>query len=535
MLADITKGPIDPDDPGYRELLSNLQGNILKPHGRDHAVHIFLEFKPDREHVYDWMRRFAECYVTSAAQQRIDARLRAPAPQDQQSAPPVPEKLFANLFLSATGYRALGYSAAEIDRAFAADRHETDRHRDILTFSQGMAAQWQVLHDPAPETWELPSRGQRIDAMILLAHAEVAQLLDYLCKVLGEVAEVANIVAVESGHKLYAHEHLVEPFGYRDGLSQPVLLRDRAASTPSAFDPSTWSHADPWNPSASLDLVLCCDPFAPQEQDCYGSYLVFRKLEQNVQGFHQRTRDLARLLGSKAEWAQSLVMGRFRDGTPLVSSATDGMCQAAIERSDFTYDTDRSGKNCPFQAHIRRLNPRHESAIHRQDMTAQREIVKAEREHRIVRRGIPYGTLPQAYLSSVSLDEYPIEQLPTHGVGILFMCFQGNLSNQFGYLQAVLANSKARSAGTQVFVGVDPIAGQPTASQQATLDANPHVTLSGDTLPMEPLWSKQWHEPPLTPFIFEGFVTLKGGEFLFAPSLPFLKNPAPPGQNGTAV
>jgi deferrochelatase/peroxidase EfeB len=306
------------------------------------------------------------------------------------------------------------------------------------------------------------------------------------------------------------------------------------------FNPSMSSPSVPWNPSASLDLVLLCDPFASPGKDCYGSHLVFRKLEQNVQGFHRRIRELAGQLGDETEpaqaveWAQAIVMGRFRDGTPISVSGVNGMSSSAIIRNDFNYHQDRSGDNCPFQAHIRRLNPRHESAIHRKELAIQGEIVKAEREHRIVRRGIPYGTLPQDYLACRSLHTYDLHRLPKEGVGMLFMCFQRSLSNQFGYLQAILANSEARSAGTQVFVGVDPIVGQRPASQYATLHTHRHVTLTGETLPMEPLWSKKRAEQPLTPFVFEGFVTLKGGEFLFAPSLPFLQNPAP-GQSEVSI
>jgi deferrochelatase/peroxidase EfeB len=525
MLDILKDGPINPENSKYQVMLCNLQGNILKPHGRAYAVHIFLKFKPNKEGVCNWMGGFADRYVTSAEQQCLDAEQRTK------------EKLFGNLFLSATGYEALGYSWEEIKCKFAVDQEKEDQHLAILRFTEGMEDHGQLLNDPAPETWEWAYRGRKIDAMILLAHAETSQLLGHMCTVLSEVAIVADVLTVELGHKLRnASGDSVEPFGYRDGISQPVFLQKNAQSTPPVFNPSEWQPSDPWTPSASLDLVLLPDPFATSEQDCFGSYLVFRKLEQNIRGFHQRIRELAGLLECDIERAQALVLGRFRDGTPLVKHSTPLSLSPTVkatrsETDNFDYQKDRGGDKCPFQAHIRRLNPRHESAAHQKQEEIKREIVQAERRHRIVRRSIPYGMLPQDYLSGAP-HEYLIDQLPTCGVGILFMCFQRSLSNQFGYLQTVLANSESRSAGTQTFVGVDPIIGQPTANQSVTPNPNHHVTLEGNTLPVEPLWPKRRDEPPYTPFPFQGFVTLKGGEFLFAPSLHFLKNPRPPGEGG---
>ncbi|MEO3707408.1 hypothetical protein AAFM79_23835 [Trichormus azollae HNT15244] len=36
--------PIDSTDPQYQDVLEDLQGNILKGHGRNKSVHIFLTF-----------------------------------------------------------------------------------------------------------------------------------------------------------------------------------------------------------------------------------------------------------------------------------------------------------------------------------------------------------------------------------------------------------------------------------------------------------------------------------------------------------
>lgn len=542
MTVDLKDGPIDPEADKYQAMLCNLQGNILKPHGRKHAVHIFLKFTAGEDAVRKWMRDFAVSYVTSAKKQRIQAK-QLSEPSDPKE-PGTKETLFSNLFLSATGYGALGYKEEWIQKAFAVDEEAEKQHLPILDFRKGMAEYANLLGDPSPEDWEWAYRDRKIDAMILLAHAEVSQLLDHMCKVLGEVAAVAHVLTVELGNRLYnANKDSVEPFGYRDGISQPVFLDDGSQSVPPVFDPSklefsdsTGKPSDNWTPLASLNLVLLPDPFTLEGKDYFGSYLVFRKLEQNVRGFHQSIRGLAGKLEREPEWAQALVLGRFRDGSPLGSSGQARVYPSVIEANRFDYAEDRLGARCPFQAHIRRLNPRHESAAHRKGVERKREIVEAERGHRIARRGIPYGTLPEDYLSSVSLDEYPIDQvdeLPEHGVGILFMCFQRSLSNQFGYLQMVWANSESRSAGTQVFVGLDPIAGQSTGSQSATPNANCPITMGGGKLSVEPLWPKKWDEQPSTPLTFQGSVRLKGGEFLFAPSLHFLENPWPP--DGDAV
>lgn len=482
MSVDLHQGPIDPQKNVYRDMLSNLQGNILKPHGRSHAIHIFLKFKADKDAVRRWMRAFAKDYVTSAEQQLKEL-------SDFRTHRTL--KLFGNLFLSAAGYEALGYAKEDIKRAFAVAQEDRERHLTILEFSKGMKTHTKHLNDPCPEKWDTEYK-DRIDAMILLADTDEAFMLRQSRTVLDEVAAVADVVTIERGHALRNNcGDPIEPFGYVDGISQPVFLQDNTQAAPTM-----------WDPSASLDLVLLPDPFAKTPDgkalpDCFGSYLVFRKLEQNLREFRKRIELLAHDLRCTDDMAHALVLGRFKDGTPLSLSDKAGMSRSAID--DFNYSQDPGGTKCPFHAHIRRLNPRHESAANLITVADD----EAERRHRIARRSIPYGVS-----SEVTRHDYPVDQLPTGGAGILFMCFQRSLSNQFGYLQTVWANSGTRSDGTQVPIGVDPIIGQPDANQLVT---------------EQPRWPKQWGELDFQCFDFQGFVTLKGGEFLFAPSPPFFQ------------
>jgi deferrochelatase/peroxidase EfeB len=57
---------------GLREPLSNLEGNILRAHRREYAVHIFLHFKDGKQtEVKRWLKDFA--VHISIAQQQLEA------------------------------------------------------------------------------------------------------------------------------------------------------------------------------------------------------------------------------------------------------------------------------------------------------------------------------------------------------------------------------------------------------------------------------------------------------------------------------
>jgi hypothetical protein len=73
-------------------------------------------------------------------------------------------------------------------------------------------------------------------------------------------------------------------------------------------------------------------------------------------------------------------MGRWRDGTPLVTSPHHpDPAQAAA--NDFGYaDQDPDGRACPFSAHIRVVNPRDQALF-----------AVADAVPSVLRRGMPYG------------------------------------------------------------------------------------------------------------------------------------------------
>jgi Dyp-type peroxidase family len=492
MPVDLSSTYIDHRADGYQTMLQNLQGNLLKGHGRNYSVHIFLHFKAAPQIVKAWVRDVAAPCVTSAQRQLREA--------DELRTYGVPGGLFGNLFLSAKGYEALGYSREDLAARFI-EQPALVGGQDVarIRFVDGMMAAQHELSDPDPETWEAAYQHQQIEAMILLADDDEAFLLRQTRRLIDAAEAVATVLTVECGRVLRNNRgEGIEHFGYVDGRSQPLFLKRDLESE------HTGSSVRSWDPSASLDLILVADPYAAPQQDCFGSYLVFRKLEQNVRGFHEREAQLAHWLGlqgSAVQKAAALIMGRFRDGTPLTASPVDGM--SAGMPNDFDYADDTDGTKCPFSAHIRRVNPRGDSARVQGESAPwgwNRELLDQERRRRIVRRGIPYGA------RHVEPQHNPrLEQMPTQGVGLLFICFQRSLANQFGFLQKIWANSPDL---VDTNPGIDPIAGQARHLVQ----------------PLAQRWPLKWGKSEMTAFDFRGFVTMKGGEFFFAPSLHFLKN-----------
>jgi deferrochelatase/peroxidase EfeB len=90
---------------------------------------------------------------------------------------------------------------------------------------------------------------------------------------------------------------------------------------------------------------------------------VFRQLEQDVRGFW---RFLDQQANSDPEQRRKLgeaMVGRTMLGQPLVPLASCpipgvGPKTEETSQNQFTYESDKTGVNCPFGAHVRRANPR---------------------------------------------------------------------------------------------------------------------------------------------------------------------------------
>jgi len=275
----------------------------------------------------------------------------------------------------------------------------------------------------------------------------------------------------------------VEPFGFVDGISQPSVrgFPGRGAPDPvHTVEPGEFilGYRDnrgyfPPSPQVTRQMdslgmkpgrVLPSVPDAlptrfplfeggvghlaePRDFGRNGSYLVIRQLAQNKAAFEDQLTRLAAQVANDPqnphpendhrtrEWVAAKLVGRWRDGSPLIEHPFAPALKAEAPRAGtnrFLYrDEDPQGMRCPFGAHIRRSFPR--DSMSPNDPW---ELVVTNR-HRLLRRGRPY----------LGKDGKP--------AGTLFMCFNADLERQFEFVQQTWV-------GSPVFHGlegeVDPFA-----------------------------------------------------------------------------
>jgi Dyp-type peroxidase family len=459
-------------------MLDNLQANILRPHVRDHMSILFLSFADQAE-----ARAFLVALATpnNGLAKSATTHFAELAQFHATGAPGTP---YVGVGLSATGYAAIGINSTPADTSFA----------------RGMtsAASRGILGDSPVSVWEQPFRQltpqTQIHAVVAVGDATDAAVSTTRDAVLSLMTDSITLVTEETGlAQRNAAGEGIEHFGYIDGRSQPLFIIEDVTHEQNSTDGT-----DIWNPNADLTQVLVPDPAAPDPTAHFGSYFIFRKLEQNVRRFRQSEHDLAVGLGiTDADRAGAMIVGRFRDGTPLTLQRADSAADPIM--NNFTYDSDVNGDKCPFHGHIRKTNPRGSGGA---------ELLPDERQHLMARRGQTYGNR-----TDVPFDEtVPITARPTDGVGLLFMAFNSKINfdvdgapgAQFDFTQAVWANNPGFPVGPPPPPGLDPVIGQ---------GARP-----GQSYPLT--WGES--DRSVVPAIAQA-VRMRGGEYFFMPSLPFLR------------
>jgi Dyp-type peroxidase family len=454
-----------------RRMLDGLQPNILKAHVREFLTVLFLRFDQAAAG-----RTFLRALTQGAKPLLKSARTHL---EEVQAFDTLKRKgsTYVGVGLTAAGYGVLGVPAA--------------RQPANTRFRAGMKAA--QLGDPDPSLWDPAYRGA-IHAVVLVGDQDKAPHDAALARVLALIRPGVVELGREVGRgRRNANGDGIEHFGYVDGRSQPLFLTEDVTDEQLHKDGST-----NWNPAFGPGRAIVPDPAAPDPAHDFGSYFVFRKLEQNVKAFKQEELKLAArlgLTGDDAERAGAMLVGRFEDGTPLAIQSADGSHHPV--QNDFTYDSDPTGGKCPHFAHIRKMNPRGSGGF---------EPPPAERLHIMARRGQTYGSRTD------NPNDGQIVNKPSKDVGLLFMAFNAVIEEQFEFVQRTWANNAGFPAlppGRTIPPGPDPVIGQAVrgpidlpkkwAADFANTDQHKKTTPVPQT------------------------VTMKGGEYFFMPSLAFLK------------
>ena len=487
MALDLNLTNVDPENSVFQLMLKDIQPNILKGHGRSYAWHLFVRLEaPKIKEAKAWIVDFATRRIFNGATQLAH---RKDFKEKGIDGGPV-----YMLSISAAGYHILGVP----DNLIPADP----------SFRGGMKASGNKLSDPAPSTWDEGFRGA-LHLVVIVADDHPKTAKDLAEKLEAEIKHFAHIPHVQKGKVLHQsttgkNSINIEHNGYADGVSQPMYLKDEIATQ----NNKVWSDAE------KLKILLVKDPGGKTE-DSFGSYLVFRKLEQNVKAFKENEGDfgnrpdkLPDVKNSAGKVNEdlpgSMVVGRFENSTPTVklSDADTTIETPEQESNDFDYSEDSKGSKCPFHAHIRLANPRKDVGL------------DFAHSVRLTRRGIPYDDIkPNGRFGKPDSDEIDVTQkqlddtakTTTKDVGLLFFCYQSNIGSQFEFIQSTWVNHGTVGSATRE-VGQDGIIGEGPNPFQKTLP-------------------QQWDVPaPTSNITFKGHVTLKGGEYFFTPSISFLKS-----------
>jgi Dyp-type peroxidase family len=366
-----------------------------------------------------------------------------------------------------------------------------------VEFQQGMKNRAAILGDTginAPERWDEVWRDDRVHAW-LGVNAVSTEALDARCtEMMSQAQECGGVVVLETqdaaalvvNGKPTTREH----FGFTDGFGNPDYLGVDRSSQPGQ---GKLTSDGKWLPLATGELLLgYADeagelPVAPVPHilASNGTFMVYRKLHQNVSAFRAYLdENSARYGGGKDKLAAKFI-GRWRDGTPLELSPDKpdfAMTQDPNRSTNFTYGGDPEGLRCPVGAHVRRVHPRDAFGF-------EGRLIN---RRRITRRGLPYGAEVPEGAAASDADER----------GVIFMALNANISRQFEFIQQ-----------QWIEYGNDTHVGNDKDILMGNHEGRGRFVVQGDTSAANP------------PYVCSGlpnFVEVRGGDYFFLPSITAL-------------
>jgi Dyp-type peroxidase family len=338
----------------------------------------------------------------------------------------------------------------------------------------------------APENWDWGGPAEPVDLALLLYATGNAELAALRAEHALTFSPGLRLVRALGTSDLRGRE----PFGFRDGISQPFidgLSKKGPRSATLRFGEFVLGYPNEYGRFTEQQLLD-----EAGEVGRNGTYLVFRQLRQDVRGFWRFLDAAARRTDGTSDPERRLrlaakMVGRWPGGAPLALSPDRDDPALAFENDFGYFRGDRHGAKCPIGAHIRRANPR-DSLDPKPGTDKSLEI---NRRHRLLRRGREYGE--QLLSPEEARGPSPRDEEER---GLHFICLNANISRQFEFVQATWMNSP-KFAG--LYDDADPLTG-PSKPYGGTF------TIQSDSL------RERLLDVPR-------FVSMRGGAYFFLPGL----------------
>ena len=272
----------------------------------------------------------------------------------------------------------------------------------------------------------------------------------------------------------------LNPLGYKDSIGQPAIAGCGIEPLPGQGRPIEAGEFILGYPGeAGVPLPAP----RPDVLGRNGTFVGLRKYQSQVGRFNRFLRAHAQTEQERELLAAKLV-GRWRSGAPLtLTPIQDDPALGAdpLRNNDFTYAADPNGQQVPLGSHMRRMNPR----------DTEMAVLADVNIHRINRRSTAFGAPYDPDATSKQDDEV--------ARGLYFIFISAKAMATMEFLQQEWINNGN-------FMGLGE-------------ERDPNVGLQEDgatfTIPHEPV-RRRIHG-------IETFNVLRGGEYLFMPSLSALR------------
>jgi Dyp-type peroxidase family len=511
-----------------------IQGNVLGGFNKDHQMLMFIKINQVAA-AKQWLRAI-EPYIATAAEVIKFNQLFKSTSKRRHGQEGTVRATFINIAFTYDGLKQLTPDADQFTDA---------------AFKDGLHNRSASLGDPIdlnapghPSQWLIGGAHNVPDLVLIVGSDDQPRLLETVAWLEASLGDGLALMYKQLGEglpgALAGHEH----FGFKDGISQPGI-RGRLPESPNEFPTASENPDNAEQGKPGQDLLHAGEfvfgyPTQIGEPDpdreglnitpgaiatagpawaANGSYLVFRRLRQDVKGFRAFMQASAAALsqtnpafaGITMEKFGAKFVGRWASGAPILNAPDRDNPELAND-VDFEFEADDAkGLRCPFAGHIRKAYPR--------DMERDFGLNESSTQtHRLLRRGIPFGkpmasgcpVHPSRLLDTLSnvvesIAAYLQNQSIENDRGLLFLAYQTSIERQFEFVTNAWVNNPNFPDPDS---GHDPILGQsqdPT-TRDRTMVFQAENPVNDAKIPLPTDW-----------------VIPTGGGYFFTPSIGGLK------------